>query len=120
MSVRPWYKIVEHRKEVRLKVTIDYRAAQGRIGPRTVEPYSLRRSRQGNLLVYVVNDRGQLRCYRADRIHAVSVEPEKLHPSLPRRVLTLGRFSNTSGTASNTRPSKRLRLAPMTIGVCGS
>ena len=64
----------------RLKVTIDYHATKGRIGPRTVEPYSLRRSRQGNLLVYVVNDRGLLRCYRADRIRAVSVEPESFTP----------------------------------------
>ena len=64
----------------RLKVTIDYRAVGGRMGPRTVEPYSLRRSRQGNLLVFVVNDKGQLRSYRADRIRAVSVEPESFTP----------------------------------------
>ena len=47
---------------------------------RTVEPYSLRRSHQGNLLVFVVNDRGQTRCYRADRIRAVSIEPESFTP----------------------------------------
>lgn len=64
----------------RPKVTIDYHAAQGRIGPGTVEPYSLRRSQQGNLLVFVVNDAGQIRSYRADGIHAVSVEPESFTP----------------------------------------
>ena len=53
---------------------------QGRIGPRTVEPYSLRYSQQGNLLVMVVNDRQQTRSYRADRIRAVSVEPESFTP----------------------------------------
>ena len=64
----------------RLKVTIDYRAMQGRRGLRTVEPYSLRRSQQGKLLVIVVNDRGQIRSYRSDRIRAVSIEPESFTP----------------------------------------
>lgn len=64
----------------RLKVTIDYRARQGQRGSRTVEPYSLRRSQQGKLLVFVVNDRGQIRSYRADRIRAVSIEPESFTP----------------------------------------
>lgn len=64
----------------RLKVTIDYLAMKGRVGPRTVEPYSLRRSQQGNLLVYVVNDTGQIRSYRAERIRAVSVESESFIP----------------------------------------
>ena len=64
----------------RLKVTIDYHPVQGRIGLRTVEPYSLRRSQQGNLLVFVVNDKGQIRSYRADRIHAVNIEAESFTP----------------------------------------
>jgi hypothetical protein len=55
----------------RLKVEIDYRAEQGRSGPRIVEPYSLRRTRDGNLVLFVVNDRGQLRSYRVDRIAGV-------------------------------------------------
>ena len=64
----------------RLKVTIDYHPMQGRIGPRTVEPYSLRYTQQGKLLVMVVNDREQIRSYRADRIRAVSIEPESFIP----------------------------------------
>jgi len=48
----------------RLKVDLDYRPEQGRQGPRRVEPYSLRRSRDGSLLLFVVNDQGQLRSYR--------------------------------------------------------
>jgi len=43
-----------------LKVEIDYRAEQGRSGPRIVEPYSLRRTSEGNILLFVINDRG---CY---------------------------------------------------------
>jgi len=55
----------------RLKVEIDYRAVQGRQGPRLVEPYSLRRTAEGNLVLFVVNDHGQLRSYRVDHIAAI-------------------------------------------------
>ena len=55
----------------RLKVEIDYRAEQGRSGPRIVEPYSLRRTQDGNLVLFVVNDHGELRSYRVDRIAGV-------------------------------------------------
>jgi predicted nucleotidyltransferase component of viral defense system len=55
----------------RLKVEIDYRAEDGRWGSRQVEPYSLRRTRDGNLLLFVVNDSGQLRSYRVDRIAGI-------------------------------------------------
>ena len=52
----------------RLKVDIDYRAENGRWGSRRVEPYSLRYTQERNLILFVVNDSGQLRSYRADRI----------------------------------------------------
>ena len=52
----------------RLKVDIDYRAEDGRVGVRRVEPYSLRRTMDGHLLLMVLNDRGLLRSYRVDRI----------------------------------------------------
>lgn len=68
----------------RLKVEIDYRAAEGRSGPRIVEPYSLRRTQDGNLVLFVVNDRGQLRSYRVDRI--AGVRPTSM-PFRPRFVV---------------------------------
>ena len=68
----------------RLKVDIDYRAEQGRWGPRVVEPYSLRRTKGGRLVLFVVNDRGLLRCYGVDRIARVRVTRE---PFLPRYVV---------------------------------
>lgn len=64
----------------RLKVAIDYRPERGRVGTRVVEPYSLRRSREGSLLLFVLNDRGQLRSYRVDRIRGVSIQPETFTP----------------------------------------
>jgi predicted nucleotidyltransferase component of viral defense system len=55
----------------RLKVDIDYRADHGRQGPRRVEPYSLRRTKDGNLVLFVVNETGGLRSYRVDRIAGI-------------------------------------------------
>jgi predicted DNA-binding transcriptional regulator YafY len=63
-----------------LKVEIDYRIENGRWGPRVVEPYAFRYNRDGDLLVFVVNDRGMLRAYRADRIAGVSVTAETHRP----------------------------------------
>ena len=59
---------------------------RGRQGPRIVSPLSFQRSRQGRLLLYVVNDRGQLRSYGVDRIAGVR-DPGNTRRSLCRRVL---------------------------------
>jgi predicted nucleotidyltransferase component of viral defense system len=64
----------------RLKVEVDYRPEQGRSGPRVVEPYSLRRTSEGNLVLFVVNDHGALRSYRVDRIAAVRPTDEPFRP----------------------------------------
>lgn len=65
----------------RLKVDLDYLAERGRRGwRRGVEPYSLRRTRRGSLLLYVVNDRGALRSYRVDRIRFVAVTSDPFIP----------------------------------------
>ena len=60
----------------RLKLEVDYRAERGRQGPRLVSPLSFHRSRAGRLLLYLINDRGQLRSYGVDRIAGVSVTRE--------------------------------------------
>lgn len=55
----------------RLKVDLDYEAVNGEVGWRRVEPYSLRRSQDGNVLLYLVNQEGSLRSYRIDRIRSI-------------------------------------------------
>jgi predicted nucleotidyltransferase component of viral defense system len=65
----------------RLKVDLDYVAERGRKGwRRGCEPYSLRRTRRGRLLLYLVNDRGQLRSYGVDRIRSVAVTSDTFIP----------------------------------------
>jgi hypothetical protein len=74
------FELIRYAGANRLRVEIDYRAEDGRWGPRRVEPYSLRRTKDGNLLLFVVNDRGQLRGYRADRIAGVRPTDETFRP----------------------------------------
>lgn len=64
----------------RLKVDIDYPAENGRWGARRVEPYSLRRTKDGNLLLFVVDDHEQVRGYRVDRIAGARPTEETFHP----------------------------------------
>jgi len=53
----------------RLCVELDYRDEDGRRGTRVIEPYSLRRTKAGDLLLYAVRSQdGQDRSYRVDRI----------------------------------------------------
>lgn len=66
----------------RLKVEINYRPENGRSGPRTVEPYALRRTRDGHLALFVVNDHHQLRSYRLDRVLAIRPTTETFIPTL--------------------------------------
>lgn len=66
----------------RLKVELDYRAENGRWGPRVVEPYSLRYTKAGNLLLFVINDYGQLRGYRVDHIAGARPTTETFVPKM--------------------------------------
>ncbi|CAN5311291.1 hypothetical protein BH20ACT24_BH20ACT24_20420 [soil metagenome] len=74
------FELIRYAGANRLRVDIEYRAEDGRWGPRRVEPYSLRRTKDGNLLLFVVNDRGQLRGYRVDWIVGVRPTEETFLP----------------------------------------
>lgn len=53
----------------RLCVDLTYRSQDGRAGVRRIEPYSLRRSRVGDILLFALRSSdGQSRSYRLDRI----------------------------------------------------
>jgi predicted nucleotidyltransferase component of viral defense system len=57
----------------RLCVDLEYRDAEGRHARRLIEPYSLRRTHDGNILLYAVrHEDGQSRSYRVDRIQGVT------------------------------------------------
>lgn len=48
---------------------------------RIIEPYSLRRTKEGNLILYAVKTQtGEARCYRVDRIESVKVTTRTFRP----------------------------------------
>lgn len=65
----------------RLKIKIFYEAKEGEVGSRLVEPYSLRRTLEGNVLLYAINRDHELRSYRLDRIYGM--EPSS-HSYIPK------------------------------------
>ena len=89
----------------RLKVDIDYRAENGRQGPRRVEPYSLRRTEDRNLVLFVVNDRRQLHSYRIDRIAGIKPTTQSFTPRT--------RWNSDPANLAVTRPPEPLPGLPL-------
>jgi predicted nucleotidyltransferase component of viral defense system len=74
------FELIRYAGANRMKVELDYRAMNGRWGPRIVEPYSFRLTKAGNFILYVVNDRDQIRGYRADLVVGVRPTSETFVP----------------------------------------
>lgn len=65
----------------RLCVDLDYSDQGGRRSTRTIEPYSLRQSSEGNLLLFAVkSDTGESRSYRVDRIMGATATRQNFTP----------------------------------------
>jgi predicted nucleotidyltransferase component of viral defense system len=65
----------------RLCVDLDYEDEEGRRGTRVIEPYSLRRTKAGDLLLYAVRRQdGQDRSYRVDRILGARATKQAFSP----------------------------------------
>ncbi len=65
----------------RLRVELDYRDEHGRRSTRTIEPYSLRRSSAGDLLLFAVKaDTGESRSYRVNRIAGAMATRQSFTP----------------------------------------
>ncbi|MBM3359349.1 MAG: WYL domain-containing protein [Betaproteobacteria bacterium] len=65
----------------RLCVEFDYEDESGHASTRTIEPYSLRRTKAGDLLLYAVRSQdGQDRSYRVDRIRGARATQQTFVP----------------------------------------
>jgi predicted nucleotidyltransferase component of viral defense system len=65
----------------RLCVQLDYTKESGERTAPTIEPYSVRRTSVGDLLLFgVKTDSGESRSYRLDRIRSVTVTRQAFHP----------------------------------------
>ena len=96
----------------RLCVELDYRDENGRRSVRTIEPYSLRRSSAGNLLLFAVKaDTAESRSYRVDRIVDAKVTRRPFTPrfvveltdGVPLSVPALERQTSVAGTRNPPR-----------------
>jgi hypothetical protein len=89
----------------RLCVELDYTDNSGWRSTRVIEPYSLRRARNGNILLYAVRaDSGQIRAYKIDQINGASVTNRVFMP----------RFQVELSPAGGLSP------IPQTVGASGS
>jgi len=119
---RPWHlatrlELVRFAAANRLCVNLDYIDAQGNRRRRIIEPYSMRRSRDGNLLLYAVkHNTGEDRSYRIDRIQGAEVTEK---PFIPRYLVDLTASGPTSSPPI-TRKSKRTvsNLGPTYVIEC--
>jgi len=104
----------------RLCVELDYTKESGERTSPTVEPYSVRRTRAGDLLLYAVKtDTGESRSYRIDRINAASVTRVPFAPRFAVELTASGPLDAPAGASSqvtavgsgsNMRPTTRARV----------
>lgn len=68
-QVQPHLEVIRFAAANRLCVELDYTDERGRRSSRVIEPYSLRRTQEENIILHAWNvDRDQHRSYRVDRI----------------------------------------------------
>lgn len=78
----------------RLCVDLEYRDEQGRRSNRVIEPYSLRRTQAGDILLMAVRaDSGEARSYRLDRILSARATQRAFVPRYPVELTPTGPLS---------------------------
>jgi predicted DNA-binding transcriptional regulator YafY len=96
----------------RLLVDLDYENEQSERGTRSIEPYALRRTRMGELLLYAVGaGDGGARSYRVDRILGARVTQHSFQPRFAIELTAGDPVTVPSVSAPSTRP----RLPPTSI-----
>jgi hypothetical protein len=105
----------------RLCVQLDYTKISGERTSPTIEPYSVRRTSAGHLLLFGVKaDTGESRSYRLDRVNAATVTRQAFRPryvieltaSGPLAAPTTARTASTAATFAPAWPSVRKSPAP--------
>ena len=99
-----------------LCVQLDYTKESGEHTAPTIEPYSVRRTSAGDLLLFgVTADTGESRSYRLDRIRSATATRQAFQPkyaielsaSGPLSAPTIERSANPGSRIAPTRPSRR-------------
>jgi predicted nucleotidyltransferase component of viral defense system len=115
-------EIIRFAASNRLCVELDYIDEQGRRGSRVVEPYSLRRTQAGHIVLHAVRaDSGLHRSYRLDRIQRARTTEQTFIPRYaielaPSGPIAAPSTARPSGVAAPRRSSSRPRPAPWRSG----
>lgn len=99
----------------RLGVELDYRKENGQRSTYIIEPYSLRTTREGNMLLYGVKlPAGEIRCFRTDRIISATVTKQAFAPRYSIDFIPQGpvRLSARQVTSTSLAIPQRLASAP--------
>ena len=120
----------------RLCVDLNYRSEDGQVSMRRIEPYSLRRSQAGDILLYAVRSAdGESRSYRLDRILGAVVTDQSFAPRYEVELTPadVGPIPSLGGGGSFARirqlqprrvpsfraPPRRYKVGPIYIYQCG-
>lgn len=77
----PFIEVIRFAAANRLCVDLDYVSEEGRRDTRTIEPYSLRRTQEGNVVLHSVRSQNQQhRSYRVDRIVGARITQQTFIP----------------------------------------
>ncbi len=97
-----------------LCIEIVYRNEQGQVASRVLEPYALRQTREGNLLLHAVrSDSRASRTYRIDRIQQVRVTTRPFRPIYQIEFTAMGPINAPLAPGRSFRPSSPARIKSM-------
>jgi hypothetical protein len=111
----PFIEVIRFAASNHLLVDLDYRDEEGRRRTRPIEPYSLRRTSDGNIILCAVNaERQENRSYRVDRIHAATILSRGFTPRFQIELTPTGPLmapgtSRGSGNPWQQPPARRQR-----------
>jgi hypothetical protein len=90
----------------RLCVDLDYVDVEGNRGRRLIEPYALRKTTDGEIIVMATrHDNGEPRSYRVDRIHGAEVTTTPFVPKYAVELTVSGPISIPSTASRTATPS---------------
>ncbi len=113
-AVRSYLEITRFAASNRLCVELDYRSST-----RLIEPYSLRRTKEGNIILHAHNvDRNEHRSYRVDRIQGARVTDKIFTPRFEIELTPTGPVVIAPTAACETSGSLRSASGPTYVYEC--
>ena len=123
----PFIEVIRFAAANRLCVDLDYVSEEGGRGTRTIEPYSLRRTQDGNVLLHALRSQNrQHRSYRVDQILEARITQQTFIPSYtveltpegPLRVVPTASHAGVGQSRSRQTRQSRVSGGPVYVFRC--